>query len=160
MRRATVEKSGANRRGALSALCGACHSILKTPLRKITETIIGAAIDVHRELGPGLLESAYQACLAYELMQRNVMFARQVPLPVRYRDVRLDCGYRLDFLVEERVIVEIKAVDVLAPIHRAQVITYLKLLKCPVGLLMNFNVTALRQGLRRLENRGREIRET
>ena len=126
---------------------------LGDPISKITETIIGAAIDVHRELGPGLLESAYQACLAYELMQRNMTFARQVPLPVKYRDVRLDCGYRLDFLVEERVIVEVKAVDVLAPIHRAQVITYLKLLKCPVGLLMNFNVTALRQGLRRLENR-------
>ena len=94
-------------------------------------------------------------------MQRKLMFARQVPLPVRYRDVRLDCGYRLDFLVEERVIVEVQAVDVLAPIHRAQVITYLKLLKCPVGLLVNFNVTALRQGLRRLENREvREVRET
>ena len=122
---------------------------------KITKTVIGAAIDVHRELGPGLLESAYQACLTYELAQRKVNFARQVPLPVRYRDLRLDCGYRLDFLVEERVIVEVKAVDSVSPIHRAQVITYLKLLNCPVGLLLNFNVTSLRKGgIRRLQNKG------
>jgi GxxExxY protein len=123
------------------------------PITKITEVVIGAAIEVHRELGPGLLESAYQACLAYELGQRNVKFARQVPLPVTYRNVSLECGYRLDFVVEGSVVVEIKSVDRLAPIHSAQLITYLKLTGCPVGLLLNFNVTALRRGIRRLENR-------
>jgi GxxExxY protein len=123
------------------------------PTTKITEAIIGAAIEVHRVLGPGLLESAYQACLAYELVQREVGFTRQVPLPVTYRDVKIDCGYRLDFLVEGLVVVEIKSVERLAPIHSAQVITYLKLMKCPVGVLLNFNVTALTHGIRRLENR-------
>jgi hypothetical protein len=111
---------------------------LDDPIARITEAIIGAAIEVHRVLGPGLLESAYQPCLAYELGQR---------------DVRIDCGYRLDFLVDERVIVEVKSVDRLAPIHSAQLITYLKLMGCPVGLLLNFNVTALHGGIRRLENR-------
>ena len=124
------------------------------PITKITETIIGAAIDVHRELGPGLLESAYSACLAYQFVQRRLRFVKQVPLAVTYRDVHLDCGYRLDFIVEESVVVEVKSVDRLAPIHSAQVITYLKLTGCPVGLLMNFNVTALRVGLRRLEVTG------
>jgi GxxExxY protein len=123
------------------------------PLAKITEAVIGAAIEVHRELGPGLLESAYQACLAYELVQRNVKFTRQVPLPVTYGAVKIDCGYRLDFLVEDLVVVEIKSVERLAPIHSAQAITYLKLMKRPVGLLLNFNVTALNYGIRRLENR-------
>ena len=123
------------------------------PTTRITEAIIGAAIEVHRELGPGLLESAYQACLAYELVQRNVRFMRQVPLPVTYRDVKVDCGYRLDFLVDDLVVVEIKSVERLAPIHSAQLITYLKLMRCPVGLLLNFNVTAMRHGIRRLENR-------
>jgi GxxExxY protein len=112
---------------------------------------------VHRALGPGLLESAYQVCLACELAQCNVKFMTQVPLPVTYRGVKLDCGYRLDFLVEDLVIVEIKSVERLAPIHSAQVITYLKLMQRPVGLLLNFNVTALNRGIRRLENR--EIRE-
>ena len=132
------------------------------PTTKITEAVIGAAIEVHRELGPGLLESAYQACLEYELGQRHVKFSRQVPLPVTYRNVRVHCGYRLDFLVEDRVIVEVKSVDRLAPIHSAQLITYLKLMRCPIGLLLNFNVTAMRGGIRRLENRHgshREIRE-
>ena len=129
------------------------------PTTKITEAVIGAAIDVHRELGPGLLESAYHACLEYELLQRHVKFWRQVPLPVTYRNVRVDCGYRLDFLVEDRVIVEVKSVERLAPIHSAQLITYLKLMRCPVGLLLNFNVTAMHHGIRRLENRHREIRE-
>ena len=123
------------------------------PTTKITETVIGAAIEVHRELGPGLLESAYQACLEYELGQRHVKFSRQVPLPVTYRNVKVHCGYRLDFLVEDRVIVEVKSVEQLAPIHAAQLITYLKLMRCPVGLLLNFNVTAMHRGIRRLENR-------
>jgi GxxExxY protein len=127
---------------------------LNHPISRITETIIGAAIEVHRELGPGLLESAYQECLAYELVQRSVRFTRQVPLPVTYRNVQLDCGYRLDFLVEDLVVVEIKSVERLAPIHSAQLITYLKLMRCSVGLLLNFNMTSLRRGVRRFENHG------
>jgi GxxExxY protein len=134
---------------------------LDTPVSQITKAIIGAAIHVHRELGPGLLESTYQACLCYELGQRNITFKRQVPLPVKYREVKIDCGYRLDFLVQDLVIVEIKSVDKIAPIHKAQVITYLKLMERPVGLLINFNVVVLKRGIRRLENHKEsgEIRE-
>ena len=100
----------------------------------ITRAIIGAAIEVHRVLGPGLLESAYQACLEYELFQRDIKFARQVPVPIVYRTVKVECGYRLDFLIEGGVVVEIKSVERLAPIHSAQMITYLKLTGCRVGL--------------------------
>ena len=107
--------------------------------------IIAAVIAVHRELGPGLLESAYQACLEYELLQRKVNFERQVMVPLNYRVIRIDCGYRLDFLVDERVVVEAKSVERLMPIHIAQLITYLKLTKSPVGLLLNFNVTSMRR---------------
>jgi len=119
-------------------------------LNQITERIIGAAIDVHRALGPGLLESAYEACLAFELAQRGLHLEQQKPLPVVYRNVHLDCGYRLDLVVEDQVIVEIKAVDRLAPIHEAQLLSYLRLSGCKVGLLINFNVTILKHGLRRL----------
>ena len=134
---------------------------LDTPVSQITKAIIGAAIHVHRELGPGLLESTYQACLCCELGRRNIKFKRQVPLPVKYHDLKIDCGYRLDFLVEDLVIVEIKSVEKIAPIHKAQVITYLKLKECPVGLLINFNVVLLKRGIRRLENHREsgEIRE-
>ena len=119
-------------------------------LNRTTGIIIGAAIDVHRALGPGLLESAYEACLAFELLQRGLKVERQKPLPVVYREVRLDCGYRVDLLVEDAVIVEIKSVDRLAPIHQAQVLSYLKLSACKVGLLINFNVSVLKNGIRRL----------
>src|SRR5262245_12401842 len=129
---------------------GARH---RSPLTIITEAIIGAAIDVHRALGPGLLESAYQACLEYELAQWRVAFRRQVPVPVIYKGVRIDCGYRLDPLVDDRVIVEVKAVEWLAPIHEAQMITHLKLTHRAIGLLLNFNQTSLRKGIRRIENR-------
>ena len=122
------------------------------PISKITDAIIGAAIEVHRVLGPGLLESAYQACLEYELMRRDLKFSRQLPVPVMYRTVKVDCGYRLDFLVEDRVIVEVKCVEKLAPIHTAQIIAYLKLTGCEVGLLINFNETMLARGIRRKEN--------
>jgi GxxExxY protein len=115
-----------------------------------TARIIGAAIDVHRALGPGLLESTYQACLEYELAQLEINFQKQVPLPISYRGVQINCGYRLDLLVEGRVIVEVKSVDRLAPIHSAQMITYLKLRRCQVGLILNFNVTSLRRGIRRI----------
>jgi GxxExxY protein len=122
-------------------------------LAPLTSRIVGAAITVHRELGPGLLESAYQACLEYQLRENRVSFARQLALPLKYHGVYVDCGYRVDFLVEERVIVEVKSVDKLAPIHRAQLITYLKLTGCPVGLLLNFNAPSMRQGIRRIANR-------
>ncbi|HEC33881.1 MAG TPA: GxxExxY protein [Chloroflexi bacterium] len=121
-------------------------------LNRITESIIGAAIEVHRALGPGLLESAYEACLTFELAQRGLQVERQRPLPVVYQEVKLDCGYRLDLLVEEAVIVEVKAVDRLMPIHQARLLSYLKLSGCKVGLLINFNVKVLKDGIRRVVN--------
>ena len=121
-------------------------------INEITESVIGAAIAVHRELGPGLLESAYEACLAYELSEKKLNIERQKSIPVIYRGVQLDCGYRLDFLVEDKVIVEVKAVDKLEPIHEAQIISYLKLSGCKVGLLINFKVTILKHGIRRFVN--------
>lgn len=121
-------------------------------LNGITEKIIGASIQAHRALGPGLLESAYEACLAFELGKRGMRVEQQKALPVVYEGVKLECGYRIDLVVEGAVIVEIKSVDGLAPIHEAQVITYLKLSGCKVGLLMNFNVPVLKDGLRRFIN--------
>jgi GxxExxY protein len=123
---------------------------------KITEIVIGAAMAVHRELGPGLLESTYEACLAHELIERGLSVERQKALPVKYRGVQLDCGYRIDLLVENQVIVELKVVERLEPIHEAQLLSYLKLSGTPVGLLLNFNVTQLRQGIRRLVNHLKE----
>ena len=124
----------------------------KERLNRLTEGIIGAAITVHRALGPGLLESAYEACLAFELADLGLGIERQKPLPVTYRDVELDCGYRLDLLVEGAVIVEVKALRALAPIHQAQLLCYLRLSGCKVGLLINFNVEVLKDGVRRLVN--------
>ena len=121
-------------------------------LNAITESIIGAAIKVHRALGPGLLESAYEACLAFELAERGLEVEQQKPLPVVYREVRLDCGYRLDLLVERKVIVEIKSVDRLVSIHQAQILSYLKLSGLRIGLLINFNVKVLKDGIRRVAN--------
>jgi len=121
-------------------------------LDHITEAIIGAAIEVHRVLGPGLLESAYEACLAFELAQQGLKVEQQKPLPVVYKEVKLDCGYRLDLLVEDSVIVEIKAVDQLAPIHHAQLLSYLRLSGRKVGLLINFNVQVLKDGIQRVVN--------
>jgi GxxExxY protein len=118
-------------------------------LNKITEAVIGAAIKVHRTLGPGLLESAYQECLCRELALREIPFQREVPLPVRYEGVLLDCGYRLDIVVADEVIVELKSLDQLAPIHEAQLLTYLKLSGKRVGLLINFNVPLLKDGILR-----------
>ena len=121
-------------------------------LNDITEHIIGAAIDVHRELGPGLLESTYEACTQYELVERGLCVERQKALLVVYLDVRIDCGYRIDLLVENLVIVELKAVARLDPVHEAQLLSYLKLAGCHVGLLINFNVKLLKDGIRRLVN--------
>jgi GxxExxY protein len=118
--------------------------------KSLTERIIGAAIEVHRVLGPGLLESAYQLCLAHELSLANLSFEQQVALPITYKSVPLDCGYRLDLLVEKTVVLEVKAVDSLQPIHQAQLLTYLRLGRWPVGLLINFNVPLLKMGIKRL----------
>jgi GxxExxY protein len=117
---------------------------------RITERIIGAAIEVHRTLGPGLLESTYKACLLHELKLRGIAAEGEKALPVVYKDVALDCGYRIDVLAENLVIVELKAVEEIAPIHQAQLLSYLKLSGCPVGLLINFNVSKLVDGLKRL----------
>jgi len=119
---------------------------------KITQAIIGAAIQVHQTLGSGLLESAYEACLAYELGILGLKVETQKPLPLVYKSVKLDCGYKIDLLVEEKVIVEIKSADQIMPIHKAQVISYLKLSGCKVGLLINFNVKLLKNGIQRIIN--------
>ena len=115
----------------------------------LSERVIGLAIEVHRHLGPGLLESAYEQCLSFELNESEIGCRRQVPLPVVYKDVRLDCGYRMDIVVEGELIVEIKAVERITPVHEAQMLTYLRLSGLHVGLLMNFNSVVLRHGLRR-----------
>jgi GxxExxY protein len=112
-----------------------------------TSPIIGAAIEVHRNLGPGLLESAYEECLCHELRLRELDFKRQVPLPLLYKGLKLDCGYKLDLIVRDEVILELKAVEKLLPIHEAQLLTYLRLTGKRVGLLINFNVPLLTQGI-------------
>jgi GxxExxY protein len=116
----------------------------------ISRTVIGLAIEVHRTLGPGLLESAYEQCLCHELTQHALTFRRQVPVPVNYKGLQLECCYRLDIVVEGSLIVEIKAVDRLLPVHNAQLLTYLKLTGIGVGLLLNFHTVVLRDGLRRM----------
>ena len=116
----------------------------------LSNRVIGLAIDVHRELGPGLLESAYEECLCFELRQNGIGYSRQVPLPVVYKDVKLECGYRLDILVEKELIIEVKAVERLMPIHEAQMLTYLRLSGRKIGLLMNFHCAVLKDGLRRI----------
>ena len=116
----------------------------------LTEKIIGFAIEVHRQLGPGLLESAYEECLCFELDQAGLAFRRQVSLPVIYKSVRLDCGYRLDIVAENQVIIELKTVERLIPIHEAQLLTYMKLSGIRTGLLLNFNTAILKDGIHRL----------
>lgn len=113
---------------------------------EISEKIIGCAIRVHKELGPGLLESSYEECLYYELFQSGLYVEKQKPLPLIYKEVKLDCGYRIDLIVENKVIIEVKSVEALNDIHLAQVLTYLKLSKCKLGLLMNFNVLLVKNG--------------
>lgn len=119
---------------------------------KITEKIIGCAIEVHRNLGPGLLESAYEECLCYELVQKGLQYERQVSLPVVYKGVKLDCGYKMDVIVENTVIIELKAVERILPIHEAQLLPYLKLYNKKLGLLINFHVPILKNGLKRIAN--------
>ncbi len=118
-------------------------------VNKTTEQIIGAAIEVHRVLGPGLLESAYEECLCHELGLRGISFDRQKPLPIEYKGVKLECGHRLDLLVTNIVVVEIKAVSSIEPIHEAQLLTYLRIGGWRVGLIINFNVPVLKDGIRR-----------
>jgi len=118
-------------------------------MNKLTEQIIGAAIEVHRHLGPGLLESAYETCLAYELEKLGLKVERQKALPLIYKEIRLEQGYRIDLLVEDAVVVELKVVEHILPVHEAQVLSYLKLSGCKVGLLLNFQVKLLKNGIRR-----------
>jgi GxxExxY protein len=126
-----------------------CGAMLVRP-NPLVETIIGSAIEVHRAIGPRLLESAYAACLAHELTARAVPFRQHVPIPVIFKDTRLECGYRADFVIAGEVLVELKSVERVLPLHQAQAITYARLLKMPEGLLINFNVTRLVDGVRRL----------
>ncbi|NIP98411.1 MAG: GxxExxY protein [Akkermansiaceae bacterium] len=117
---------------------------------ELSNRVLGCALEVHRTLGPGLLESAYEQCLAYELKQSGMRFQLQVPLPVEYKAVHVDCGYRIDLLVEDQLIVELKAVEALTPIHQAQLLTYMKLSMIRIGLLINFNTRMLKHGVKRM----------
>jgi GxxExxY protein len=120
------------------------------PSERLSYDILGAALEVHKQVGPGLLESAYDACLCRELTLRGIPYERQVPLPLNYQGIPIDCSYRLDLVVGELVVVEVKSVGKVLPIHRAQVMTYLRLLKLRLGLIINFNVSALRLGIYRI----------
>ena len=126
---------------------GGTETRRKLILEDLTQEIIGAAIEVHRELGPGLLESACEECLYHELHLRGLTFERQVPLPVLYKGLRLDCGYRLDVVVENAVVLELKSVERVLPVHEAQLLTYLKLTGKRVGFIINFNVPVLKDGI-------------
>jgi GxxExxY protein len=121
-----------------------------TPVNELTRRIIGSAMEVHRALGPGLLESSYEVCLTHELNSMGLRFEHQKPLPISYKGIQLDCGYRLDIVVENTVVVELKSVETLLPIHHAQLLTYLKLSDYKVGLLINFNVKLLKDGIKRI----------
>lgn len=116
---------------------------------KLSEKIIGSAIEVHKILGPGLLESAYEECLDYELQSNGLDVKRQLPVPVVYKEIKLECGYRIDLLVDDKIIIELKSVEILNPVHEAQILTYMKFAQKRLGLLMNFNVTRLKDGLKR-----------
>jgi len=118
-------------------------------INQITSEIIGAAIEVHKHLGPGMLESAYEECLCYELLNRRLKFEKQKPIPIVYKEIKLDCGYRADLIVENEVVVELKAQEAILPVHEAQILTYLRFANKKIGLLMNFNVTVLKNGIKR-----------
>jgi GxxExxY protein len=126
---------------------------------EITERVIGCAIKVHAALGPGLLESAYASCLYYELFKTGLFVERQKPVPLFYKEVRMDCGYRADLIVERQVVVEIKSVEALNEIHLMETITHLKLTTCKVGLLLNFNVLKLKDGIKRVVNKFDDLKE-
>lgn len=124
----------------------------KCPHNTLTGKIIGAAIEVHRTLGPGLLESAYEACLVFELKEKGLNVEQQKPLPLVYKNVKLDSGYRLDLIVEGKIVVEIKSLSEIAAVHKAQLLSYLRLANLQIGLLINFNVKMLKQGIHRIIN--------
>lgn len=126
------------------------HEVLPPETDRVAREIVDAAVEVHRALGPGLLESVYETCLEHELKRRDVEVRRQVQLPVEYKGAQIEAGLRLDLLVEDRVIVELKTVEALAPVHKAQVLTYLKLTGHRLGLLLNFNVSLMRDGIQRI----------
>jgi len=128
----------------------------KVDINTLSSKIIGAAIEVHKALGPGLLESAYEECLCYELSLQGLSVARQQPLPVKYKGKKLDCGYRLDTVVENAIILELKSCEKIEPIHKAQLLTYLKLSGLSLGLLLNFNVPVMRDGIVRIVNKLKE----
>ena len=121
-------------------------------INKLSSEIIGAAIEVHKALGPGLLESAYEECLCHEMNLQGISFEKQKPLPVSYKGIKLDCGYRLDVVVEDAIILELKSCEKIEPIHKAQLLTYLKLTELNLGLLLNFNTTVMRDGIVRIVN--------
>jgi GxxExxY protein len=121
-------------------------------LNNLTERIIGCSIEVHKAIGPGLLESAYEECLCFELGHTGLTFRRQVPLPVRYKSVNLDCGYSLDLIVENEIIIELKAVERIMPIHEAQLLSYLKMLNKRIGLILNFHTSIMKHGIKRIVN--------
>jgi GxxExxY protein len=141
------------RRGAAAAITagvrGGPDIGICTAANELARATVGAALEVHRTLGPGLLESTYEHCLAQEFALRGIEVQRQCRLPIHYKGVRLDCGYQLDFLVGNLVVVELKAVEILLPIHEAQILSYMRCGKWPLGLLMNFNVTRIKNGIRR-----------
>lgn len=118
-------------------------------INQVTNKIIGCALEVHKILGPGLLESVYEECLTHELLNKGLMVDRQLPVPVTFKNIRLECGYRIDLLVENSVIIELKSIDEFAPVHEAQILTYMKLANKEIGLLINFNVNLLKDGIRR-----------
>lgn len=118
-------------------------------INQVTNKIIGCALEVHKILGPGLLESAYEECLTHELLSQGLIVERQLPVPVIFKNIRLECGYRIDLLVENSVIIELKSIDEFAPVHEAQILTYMKLANKEIGLLINFNVNLLKEGIRR-----------
>lgn len=123
---------------------------MKLILEELTEKIIGLAIEVHKALGPGLLENTYKQCLAYELTNANIDFQLEINCPITYKDIQIPCGFRIDILVEDKIILELKSVDKIAPIHEAQLLTYLKLFKKKVGLIINFNEKYLKNGIKRM----------
>lgn len=133
-------------------MTGRGASIQAQELNQISQEIIGAAIVVHSELGPGLLESVYEECLAYELTLRNISFERQKPVPVMYKGKQIDCCFRLDLLISDSIVVELKTVGQILPVHQAQLMTYLKLTGCKLGLILNFNVEKMVKGIKRMVN--------
>lgn len=128
------------------------HIVIPDDIEKLATLAVDAAFAVHSELGPGLLESAYQVCFAHEMSLRGVTYQRELPVPLNYKGVRIEVGFRADVIIEQKLLIELKAVEQLLPIHKAQVITYLKLMRLPLGLMINFNEVLIKDGIRRVLN--------